>query len=73
MVEANQEIEITPAMVAAGVAFFELASEDRFPPGWLLAESFVTDLYRVMEKASRDAHGAGLSREKYCGGLRSSS
>ena len=57
----------------AGVAFFERASEDRFPPGWLLAEGFVTDLFLVMEKVSRDGHRAGLAREKYCAGLRSSS
>jgi hypothetical protein len=73
MVEINQEIEVTPAMVAAGVAFFERASGDRFPRGWLLAESFVTDLFRVMERASRDADGAGLAREKYCADLRPAS
>jgi hypothetical protein len=56
--ENNNEIGITPAMVAAGVRFFERATEGRFPDGWLLGESFVTDLYQEMERASPNRSGS---------------
>jgi len=46
--EKRTEIDVTPAMVAAGVAYFARCTEGRFPDDWLLAESFVTDLYREM-------------------------
>jgi hypothetical protein len=56
--EKHDEISVTPAMVAVGVAYFARSIEGRFPDDWLLAESFVTDLYREIERVSRDHTGS---------------
>ena len=61
--EKRTEIDVTPAMVAAGVAYFARSTEGRFPDDWLLAESFVTDLYREMN-ISRSSSLTSQQRSK---------
>ena len=45
---ASEYPDITDEMVAAGIAYFESATEDRFPQDWPLAKYFVVGLYRAM-------------------------
>lgn len=45
-------INVTPEMVAAGVAYFERANEGRFPPNWDLADVWVTALFQEMARAA---------------------
>jgi hypothetical protein len=42
-------------MIAAGVAYFESNTEDRFPPNWAIADLFVRELFEAMESARRGA------------------
>lgn len=41
------EIEITPEMIEAGVAYAQLALAPYVPPSWSLIDLFVADLLRV--------------------------
>ena len=47
-VVASQYPDITSEMIASGIAYFETASEDRFPPEWSGAEALVVGVYRAM-------------------------
>jgi hypothetical protein len=42
--DENAKIKVTPAMVEAGIAWFEINNEGRFPDNWPLASHFVIGL-----------------------------
>ena len=53
--------DVTPEMIAMGVAFLERELDDYLPPKWSLAESFVVGLYRAM-RVGAETRAVALTR-----------